>query len=304
MIRGEMSIIKAELLINKDSRRSNAAMPEIRAACEEHGIELVKIHHFGAGSDLLDTIALVKKRNPGILIVGSGDGTISDVVDHMAESSIEIGIIPLGTTNNFARSLGIPLDISGAVCVIKEAKARPVDLGRIGDEYFANVAGIGLSARIAGNVTDWQKKWLGRFAYAATGVKELLRNKPFLVTVEDKDSELKVHFETHQVIVANGRYHAGKEIARDARVDNRELIIFAIGGRSKLSFVRHMFDYYLGERKSIRHSSYLIGRDIKLSASTEQPVELDGEVKFTTPLRVQVQARAVKIRYTVDTRVC
>lgn len=111
-----------------------------------------------------------------------------------------------------------------------------------------------------------------------------------------KDGELKLHFETHQVIIANGRFHAGREIAIGAELDSRELVIFKLGGRSRLSFLWHTIDYYWGRRRTIVHEAYLIARDVKITTSRPQPVELDGEVKFTTPLSVKVRSNAVKVR--------
>ncbi len=292
-----MKRIKAELIINTGSRRSKAAMPLVVAACAHHGIDLVKVIKLKKDTSLRRVIADIKKRSPELVLVGGGDGTISDAVDHFAGSPIQIGVVPLGTTNNFARSLGMPLEIEDAVAAIRNGKASSVDLGKINDDYFVNVAGIGISAQIAKNVTNKRKKRFGRFAYALTGVLQLFKHKAFLVTIEDKDSELQLHLETHQVIVANGRYHAGKQIAMDAKIDNRELIIFALGGRSKLSFILATIDFYFGKRKKIQHASYLTGRSINLYTNTPQLVELDGEVKFTTPIPVEVTPKAVRIRH-------
>src|SRR5690606_1581152 len=129
-----------------------------------------------------------------------------------------IGIVPLGTTNNFARSLDLPLTTHEAVAVIANSPARSVDLGRVEQQYFTNVVGIGLSALVARDVNNQHKQRFGRLAYAFVGLAHFIRHKPFFVTVTDKDNELELHFETHQVIVANGRYHAGREIAEEAGV--------------------------------------------------------------------------------------
>lgn len=289
--------MKAELIINTGSRRSRAALPDIIAACKQHGIELLEINTLKKDTSLKTVVNTIKSRQPDLVLVGGGDGTISDAVDFFAGSAIQIGVLPLGTTNNFARSLGLPLEINEAIQAIKQGKVSSVDLGKINDEYFVNVAGIGISALIAKHVTNDQKKKFGRFAYAINGVGQLFRHKPFLATIEDKDSELQLHLETHQIIIANGRYHAGKQIAKDAKIDNRELIIFALGGRSKLSFIIAMADFYFGKRKKIQHTSYLTGHSIKLRTSTPQLVELDGEVKFTTPIPVEVTPGAVKVRH-------
>jgi YegS/Rv2252/BmrU family lipid kinase len=289
--------LKAELIINTGSRRGRAALPIIVSACERQSIDLARINVLKKETNLRRVIAAIEKRKPELVLVGGGDGTISDAVDHFAGSSIQVGVLPLGTTNNFARSLGMPLDLDDAVATIKHGKVSNVDLGKINDELFVNVAGIGISAKIAKNVTDKQKRRFGRFAYAINGITQLIRHKPFLATIEDKDSELQLHLETHQIIIANGRYHAGKEIAKDAKIDNRELIIFALGGKSKLSFIIAMADFYFGKRKNIRHASYLTGNSINLRTNTPQLVELDGEVKFTTPIPVEVAPGAVRVRH-------
>lgn len=292
-----MKTLEVELIINTGSRRSRAALPMIVAECKRQNIDLIKINILKKDTSLKKVIDSIKKRQPDLVLVGGGDGTISDAVDYFAGSPIQIGVLPLGTTNNFARSLGMPLEIDAAIAVIKKGKVSTIDLGKINDEYFVNVAGIGVSAQIAKHVTNDQKKKFGRYAYAVNGIMQLIRHKPFLATIEDKDSELQLHLETHQIIVANGRYHAGKEITKDAKIDNHELIIFALGGRSKLSFIIAMADFYLGKRKNIKHSSYLTGHSIKLHTSTPQLVELDGEVKFTTPIPVEVAPGAVKVRH-------
>jgi YegS/Rv2252/BmrU family lipid kinase len=288
--------LTCELIINTGSKRSRALKQELLASLRRNGFTLTHINEINRKQTIEAIAGKVKERNPQLVLVGGGDGTISDTVDYLAGTETEVGIIPLGTTNNFARSLNIPLDIEGAVLAVKKYKARPVDLGSINGEYFSNVAGIGLSAKVAYSVTDASKRRWGRFAYALAGIKVLLTHKPFTVTIEDKDSELQLNFETHQVIIANGRYHAGKQIALDAKVDNRELLVFALGGRSKLSFMWSMFDFYVGKRKYVSHASYLIARHIRLSTSTTQIVELDGEVKFETPLMAHITPAAIKVR--------
>lgn len=284
-----------ELLINVQSKQGRQALTKIRQVSQELGISFDRVNEITSGDDLHPTLQRIKERAPDVLIVGSGDGTVSDAVDYLADSTITLGIIPLGTTNNFARSLGLPLDIYESLKVIAHGNAVSVDLGKIDNDYFANIAGIGLSALIASNVTNERKKRFGRLAYPLTGLELLFHHKPFFVTVTDKDGELQLHFETHQLVIANGRYHAGKEIAADASLKGNELIIFKLGGRSKVSFIWHMIDFYIGTRRSVYHSSYLIGKDVSIHTSTAQPIELDGEVKLTTPVAVSVHPKAIKV---------
>ncbi len=287
----------ASILINLDSRRARAVYRQLEEACLDAGIDIKKVYEIDRKISLKTTVGRIKRDKPGLLIIGGGDGTVSRALSFLAGSPVEIGIVPLGTTNNFARSLGLPLTIEESVSLIANSKSHPVDLGKVGGRYFGNIVGIGISALIADKVSGEQKRRWGRFAYAYEGLKQLVRHKPFYVTLTDKDNELTMHFQTHQIIVANGRFHAGKEIAKDAHLNSKELVVFPIGGKSRINFIFRMLDFYLGSRKSVRHSSYLIARDIKIHTSRPQVSEVDGEMYKSTPLRFKVAPGMVKIRF-------
>lgn len=288
---------RASLVINLHSRKGKKAYREVLRACQEYGIEITTTYKIGKGVDLKALVRTIRRAQPKLLLVAAGDGTVSRVLGYLAGSPIEVGIVPLGTTNNFARSLAIPFEIDEAVKTVAQCEVSAIDLGKIGRRHFANVVGVGMSAQVAEQVSDVQKKRWGRLAYALVGLRCLLQHKPFMVTVTDKDSELELYFETHQVIVANGRYHAGQAIVDDARLDNRELIVFPIGGRGRMSFVVQMVKFYVGSRKSARHASYLVARDINIFTSTPQPIEVDGERYSADPLRLRVAPGAVQVRY-------
>jgi YegS/Rv2252/BmrU family lipid kinase len=290
--------IHAHLLINTDSRRGRQALPAIKRALEEQNISLVKTHDLHRVS-MRDCIHRITTAQPSLLLLAGGDGTVSGALGYLSgEQGIEIGIIPLGTTNNFARSLGIPLTVSDAISTIANTPAHPVDLGRVSNRTFANVTGIGLSAAIAAHVDDCHKKLLGRLAYGLSGLRQLITHRPFTVTISDPENKLVMSYETHQLIVANGRFHAGKQIAVDAEIDNRELVIFPLGGRSRLSLFWHTLDFYLGRRKKIVHSPYLTGKQVKVKMSRPQPLEIDGEpAKPQTEAEFLVVPNAVMVRY-------
>lgn len=291
-------ITSAVLVVNISSRQTRERMAEIKTACKKYDINLKDIFIISKSSmSIEEAMSEALATNTKLIIVGGGDGTISDAVDHMVGSAVELGILPLGTTNNFARSIGMPETVSECIAKIKHSEARQVDLGMIGDEYFANAATIGISANIAANVSDKQKRYLGRLAYGFVGIRELMRHKPFYVRIVDESANMEISLETHQLVIANGRYHAGKAIATDATLTSRELVIFALGGRSRFSFIYRMIDFYSGRRKSIRHHSYVLGRNVRIETEPSQKVELDGELKFVTPINMSVAPKAVGIRH-------
>ncbi len=284
-----------ELIINSKSRNGRRALPEVLASCERTGLQISRLHKITNPSTLPAVLRGIRRRSPTILITASGDGTVSDVVDYLAGTDIKLGFIPLGTTNNFARSLGLPLGVAAAVDVIAQGKTRRIALGQVGKDYFANVAGIGISAAVAGSVTARRKQRYGRLAYLITALAVLAYHKPFYVRLTDKDGELEAHFETHQIVVANGSYHAGSEIAVDADLQKPQLVVFKLGGPSRISLVWHMLQFYLSRGRKTTHASYFLGRNIHIDADTRQSIELDGEVKTATPAAITVEPAAVEV---------
>ncbi len=292
-----MKVIEADLLINSRARKGRRALPGILGACNDQGIDVGTVHRLLRKTNLDNLIAKIKKDQPKLLIICGGDGTLSSIIGRLAGAEIEIGIIPLGTTNNFARSLSLPFDIAQAIKVIKDSAPRPVDLGKLGSHYFTNVAGVGLSARVAESVGKKHKKIFGRYAYILVGIFELVRHRPFLATIEDSDSNLQFRLETHQIVVANGRHHGGKEIAEDVAVNSGEVVIFSLGGRSKFSFMVQALKFYLGSRRSVRNAPFLVGKDINIRTNSNQPIEIDGEVRAESPVSISVAPGAIRIRH-------
>jgi YegS/Rv2252/BmrU family lipid kinase len=278
-----------ELLINLASRKASEAFSEITNEFQEQGIEFSKINKLSDPTKLHKVLIQIKNRRPKTLVVASGDGTISDVVDYLAETNIELGIIPLGTTNNFARSLDIPLTIKESIKIIVKNNPKKIDLGVFNGDYFANVAGIGISAEIANTIPDSLKKRFGRLAYGIHGIKVLAKHRAFNAIITDKNGKLKLNLKTHQLIIANGSYHAGSEIARDVNLKSNELIVFKLGGTSRLSLIWHLIDFYAGNRKTVNNTAYLIAKDIKIDTGRPILVELDGETKEKTPGHVVVK---------------
>ena len=103
--------MKAELIINPRSRGAREALKSVTEEFKAHGIDISRTTKLRKHDLLSDVVRDALARKPKLLIVGGGDGTISDVVDHLAGSDVTLALLPLGTTNNFARSLNIPLPL-------------------------------------------------------------------------------------------------------------------------------------------------------------------------------------------------
>ena len=174
---------QAVLLINLLSRSVRRLGVTARELLERNGFTFSEVHMVSAREDLAPAIQHALAARPALLIVGSGDGTVSDIAVRLAYQDTVLGVLPFGTTNNFDRNLGIPAGLA-AVGTIVNGKVADIDLGQAGDDYFANVAGIGLSAEVAASVSPTLKRRLGRTAYILSGLRRLVDHRAFTANLE------------------------------------------------------------------------------------------------------------------------
>jgi diacylglycerol kinase (ATP) len=163
------------------------------------------------------SLAAALDLRPDPLIAGGGDGTLSLAARHLAYRDIALGVLPLGTANNFARTLGIPLNVAAAVGVLASGKVADVDLGQADGTFFANLVSVGLSGHVAATVWHDVKRLLGRAAYPLTALARLPGHRPFQATTTTGDRRCTV--KTRQLDIANGSFHAGRPITGDASAD-------------------------------------------------------------------------------------
>ncbi|WP_317208288.1 diacylglycerol kinase family protein [Rhizobium halophilum] len=109
----------------------------------------------------------------GCVIVGGGDGSLNAAASGLLGTRLPLGVLPLGTCNDFARTIGLPLDLAEAINDIASGKTSPVDLGMANDYPFFNVASMGFSADLAASLTENAKKRWGKMGYAIAAAKLL-----------------------------------------------------------------------------------------------------------------------------------
>lgn len=290
---------RAVLLVNVRSRRGAKHHAAARAMLEARGFVVTAEHLVDdPAAQLPVVLPKILAERPPLLVVGSGDGTIASVVDHLADTETVLGYLPLGTTNNFGRSLGLPLRLDRAVDVVTGGKVADVDLGRVGDDHFANLVSIGVSAAVAGSTPHRLKRHLGRGAYAATGLRTLMTHRPFVAHVTSGGTTWQVV--SHQLNIANGRMHAGTAIAGDAGVDDRLLVAYALGGSRRTSVARAAARQALTPRQPLSRKGYLTGRDFHVETDVPLPVDVDGELRGTTPIHVSVADNALRVMVPED----
>jgi diacylglycerol kinase family enzyme len=216
----------------------------------------------------------------------------------LAHQDVALGVLPLGTTNNVARSLGLPLTVSGAVEALAGSRVAEVDLGRLtlpdGEMYFANLVSLGVSVEVARRAPRWLKRRLGRAAYALTALTVLPGHRPFAATLRDATGTR--HVVTHQLNIANGRYHAGRPVAREAAIDDRRLHAYRLGGPRRTGLVVATVGHVVaGARRSEHDDAFLVTSEVTVTTEPALPLDVDGEVRSGTPFTVGVAERALRV---------
>ena len=285
-------IRSAALIVNAKSRQGQRRFAEACEAmkCLPFPVDAHAVENPG---DLCDRLTQALAKKPDLVIIGGGDGTVSGLVDQLVGKDIVLGVLPFGTANSFARTLGIPLDIAGAVDVLRTGAPRRIDLGMIDDDFYANCATLGIAPQIAASVPHGLKKVAGRFGYLAWAAWEFVRFRPFTLIVGEGASAERLR--VVEVRISNGPYHGGTELVDSAEVDSGEIVVQAVVGHVKRRLVTNWVASVL--RLSARHEDVreFRGRAIKLATEPILPISIDGELLAKTPVTVKIAAGIIEV---------
>jgi YegS/Rv2252/BmrU family lipid kinase len=281
------------LVVNAHSRKGQDLFREAERKLRGAGIELLSSHAIRDPSRMSAAVEAAVEGGAPMLIVGGGDGSLSATIDRLVGRDCVFALLPLGTANSFARTLGVPLDLDGAVETIATGRRRRVDLGVVNGEIYANCAALGLSPMIGDSVPHRLKRYLGRFGYLLWAIWCLVRFRPFRLTVRDGEREDTMW--ATEVRIANGAFHGGVELVEEAEVDSGEIVIQAVTGRSTLRLVWDWFAKYfrLPAREAVTRE--FRGRHLRIETRPPLRISVDGEVLTQTPAEVEVARKAVEV---------
>jgi diacylglycerol kinase (ATP) len=285
---------RAVLVVNTRSRRGRELFDDARNRLTAAGFTVLATVAVDRPGELEARLTAAIGLGPDLLVAGGGDGTISTAARLLAHRDIALGLLPLGTTNNFARTVGVPLSLGAAVAVLRDGKVIDVDLGRAGDTLFTNHVGVGLSADLMRRVPPGLKRVTGRLAYPITALALLSRHRPLRAVVRTGDR--RHEFLTHQLYVANGGFHAGRPITADAGADDRLLVAYPVGGPRRWQLLRETARNATGgHRRTLRDEPFLAAGELWLETDRPALVEVDGEPGGRTPMRIGVAGNALRV---------
>ena len=284
---------EAALIVNVHSRKGEALFQQAREKLEAAGVRLIAAHAVRDPERLQDAVREAAGSGAPMVIVGGGDGSLSGTVDELVGKDCVFGVLPLGTANSFARTLGIPLDLDGAVQAIAQGRRRRIDLGMIDHDYFVNAASLGLSPMIGKTVPHKLKRYLGRIGYLIWAVKCSVGFRAFRLMIDDGQAERRMW--STEVRILNGSYHGGVELSDRADVDSGEIVVQAVVGRSHARLAWDWYAKFFKLRDRDAQTEEFRGQSFRIETQPRQRISVDGEVVAKTPATVKVAAGAIDV---------
>jgi diacylglycerol kinase (ATP) len=288
---------RARLIYNPSSGREEIKkrLPDILQRLERGGIETSTHATIGEGDATLAAAEAVD-RGFDLVIAAGGDGTLYEVINGMSGKPERppLGILPLGTTNDFARALGIPKNWEFAVDLILQDFTRAVDVGKVNQRYFINIAGGGSMTELTYEVPSKLKTMLGQLAYYMKGVEKLPRLRPIEILVESE--EVKLQEEVMMFLICNSNSVGGFErLAPGASLSDGLLEVFILKKCNLPEFIRVVSAALRGEHANDPHVIHFKTREMRIVSSDYVQINLDGELGGTLPCQFSVLQEHLRI---------
>jgi len=285
---------KALVLINRHARHGRDDIRPALSQLADGGIELIE-SPIDRPSDLTQTIRSCIDR-VDLIIIGGGDGTLSQAADGLIEAGLPLVILPLGTANDLARTLGIPTDLRAAADVILQGHSKRIDLGWVNGTHFFNVASIGLTTGLTRRLSRQTKSRWGILAYAFAAIGVGFRARPFTAEIRTENETVQVR--TIQIAVGNGRHYGGGMIVdENARIDDGQLHLVSLEVDNWRQLVPLIPALRTGTFAATTRVRTLQGREfeIHISKKKRKKVLADGELTTRTPARFRVVPGALEV---------
>jgi diacylglycerol kinase (ATP) len=244
------------------------------------------------------------RSGAGLVVAAGGDGTLNEVLNGLSEGfgRVRLGLLPLGTGNDFARSINVPADLDGALEILLAGRTRRIDVGcarlRTFSRYFINMAVGGFSGIVSEKADEAKERW-GPLAYlrAAIGTLGELQGFRAVVTLNGTpDGTERIDLETYNVVVSNGRFvAAGIPVAPQSETDDGYLDLMLVPSTSipQLAFLASQV--LLARHLESDLALYRKARSIEIESDPPMSFNVDGEVIGDEPARFEVLPQALEV---------
>lgn len=230
-----------------------------------------------------------------LVIIAGGDGTISSLLPHIIASQKPLGLLPLGSDNDFARSIGLSEDPKLAAKTIIDGERRSVDVGYADGRPFLNALNIGLGEQIASDHGGLSKNLFGSFAYPYRWLKSYRKNKGFTTDIVLGD-ETQATFRADQISVANSESF-GRHLTADKTnsLESGELSVMAVRPIGVIGWLKLLPQMLFGDPSKV--AGVAASREQTLTIETRPPksYSLDGEWAGETPVDIKIRPQHLEV---------
>ncbi|MBU2885524.1 lipid kinase [Gilvimarinus agarilyticus] len=292
-------IERALLIVNPKARQcAEAELDAGIARLEQAGIKIEQYQ--SAGPEESRQAVLERKAALDLVIVGGGDGTISSMAGVLSECQLPLAVLPLGTANDLARSLGLTGELDNAFAAIEAGHRQFIDLGVVNGHYYFNVAHLGLGVKVTEELTDEVKKHWGVFSYLKALFAALARVKQFKVELKADGQWMKLR--SIQLAVGNGRYYGGGNVVDEqCRINDGQLSLYSIRPQSLWELLALAPLLRDGKQRQADRVTLLRAKTIELiTRPKEMEIHADGECVAKTPADFTLQRNALDVVIDAD----
>lgn len=287
-----------EVIINAGSGSVECETIERRLAelFERNGAA-ANIHLAKSGSEIIGLAEKLAQGKTEIICAGGGDGTVSAVASVVCKTNKTLGVLPLGTLNNFSKDLNIPQNLDEAVKIICTGHTKIIDVGEVNGRIFINNSSIGLYPQIVKRREERQQLGHGKWRSAFWAALKILKRSPFL-DVRLKNEFGKRLVRTPFVFVGNGQYEMDFfNIGRRAKIDDGKLSVYFLYRSGRRSLFLLVVRMILGRLRQARDFKEInVEQIIFETKKKEILVAFDGEVEIMkTPLCYKIRPQSLRV---------
>ncbi|MGX1197275.1 YegS/Rv2252/BmrU family lipid kinase [Parvibaculum sp. MBR-TMA-1.3b-4.2] len=239
-----------------------------------------------------------KSGDVDLVVVAGGDGSVNGLLSCLMDLSVPMLVVPRGTGNDFARSLGIPLEGDEALSLLDTGMLADVDVSFANGKPFVNAASVGLTAQVTKYQTPERKSRFGSVSYIVSAFKAVQVSRPFRAEVVNLDEPDETPLKTRcvQLLAGNGRYFGGGMVVHhDTRIDDGKIYLYALKPASTFALILHGPLIGLGRVDLSPDAVVASGTGFRLKTRRPLPVHADGERLTQTPVTFEVKHRALKV---------
>lgn len=281
------------LIVNANARNGEGCADEVERALRERGLTPDTVR----SASMDESIEAVMARGPDcdVVAVGGGDGTLNGLLPALLQLDKPIAVIPLGTANDFARSLGLPADPAEAAGVIAEGEIRKVDVGFANGRPFLNAVNIGLGEKVARLHGGWTKRLLGVASYPLRWLA-VWRTSRRLKVRATPDGGKPEKFRAFQVSIANSNSFGGHfHIDAENTLHTGELSVARLHPRDLLSWLKLLPKLVTGRVAESPDARVSRVRTIRIETDPPSIYSGDGEKMGHTPVEIGIKPAVLKV---------